>query len=33
MWYLIYDFEKVCDKALKKYPLYQKIVECKIDGM
>ena len=33
MWYLIYDFEKVCDKALKKYPLYQRIVECKIDGM
>ena len=33
MWYLIYDFEKVCDKALEKYPLYQKIVECKIDGM
>ena len=33
MWYLIYDFERVCDKALEKYPLYQKIVECKIDGM
>ena len=33
MWYLIYDFEKVCDKALQKYPLYQRIVECKIDGI
>ena len=33
MWYLIYDFERVCDKALEKYPLYQRIIECKIDGM
>ena len=33
MWYLIYDFEKTCDKALEKYPLYQRIVDCKIDGM
>ena len=33
MWYLLYDFENVCDKALEKYPLYQRIVECKIDGM
>ena len=33
MWYLIYDFERTCDKALEKYPLYKKIVECKIDGM
>ena len=32
-WYLIYDFENVCDKALKDYPLYMRIVECKIDGM
>jgi hypothetical protein len=22
MWYLLYDFEVVCDKALKNYPLY-----------
>jgi len=21
-WYLIYDFERTCDKALKSYPLY-----------
>ena len=33
MWYLIYDFERTCDKALEKYPLYQRIVDCKIDGM
>ena len=32
-WYLIYDFENVCDRALKDYPLYMKIVEYKIDGM
>ena len=33
LWYLIYDFERVCDKALENYPLYMKVVECKIDGM
>jgi len=33
MWYLIYDFERICDKALEDYPLYKRIVECKIDGM
>lgn len=33
MWYLIYDFERTCDKALEKYPLYKRLVECKIDGM
>lgn len=32
-WCLIYDFECVCDKALKNYPLYLRIVECKVDGM
>lgn len=32
-WYLIYDFENICDKALKDYPLYMRIVEYKIDGM
>ena len=32
-WYLIYDFENVCDRALEDYPLYMKIVEYKIDGM
>lgn len=33
MWYLIYDFEKVCDKALEPYPLYKRLVEYKIDGL
>ena len=28
-WYIIYDFETVCDRALENYPL----VEYKIDGM
>jgi len=32
-WYLMYDFENLCDKALRKYPVYQCILECKIDGM
>ena len=26
-------FDKIADIALKDYPLYEKIVECKIDGM
>ena len=33
MWYLIYDFENVCDKALEPYPLYKRLVEYKIDGL
>ena len=32
-WYLVHDFELLCEKALKKYPLYMRLVECKIDGM
>ena len=32
-WYMIYDFERICDKALKDYPLYMRLVEYKIDGM
>ena len=31
-WYLIYDFERTCDRALEPYPLYMRIVELKIDG-
>ena len=31
-YYLIKDFENICDKALKEYPLYMKIVQYKIDG-
>ena len=26
-------FDKIADVALKDYPLYEKIVECKIDGL
>lgn len=32
-WYLIQDFENICDKALINEPLYMRIVECKIDKM
>ena len=32
-WYLIYDFECTCDRALENYPIYQRIVEMKIDGV
>ena len=30
-WYLIQDFENICDKALELYPLYMRLVELKID--
>lgn len=33
VWYLMYDFDKLADRALKNYPLYERIVEYKIDGM
>ena len=32
-WYLIQDFENLCDKALEQEPLYLRLVECKIDKM
>ena len=28
----MYDFDKLCDKALAGFPLYERIVEYKIDG-
>lgn len=31
LWYLIQAFEDICDKALKDFPIYQRIVELKID--
>ena len=31
-WALMKDFDDIADIALKKYPIYEKIVECKIDG-
>lgn len=33
MWYLMIDFDHIADIALKKYPLYERIVEYKVDGM
>jgi len=33
IWYLLEEFDKVSAKALKNYPLYYRIVECKIDGL
>ena len=33
LYYLMKSFDQVADRALKAYPLYDKIVECKIDGL
>ena len=32
-WYLMEDFDNVATRALADYPLYERIVECKIDGL
>ena len=32
-WYLLLDFDYLCGQALDKFPVYDRIVECKIDGM
>ena len=32
-WYMLYDFENLVDKALEPYPLYMRLLECKIDGI
>lgn len=32
-YFILQDFDILCKKALKNYPLYDKIVECKIDGL
>ena len=32
-WHLMYDFDIISGKALQNYPLYERIVEYKIDGM
>lgn len=32
-YYLIEDFDNVAEKALSKYPVYQKIIQDKIDGL
>ena len=31
-WYLMQDFDDLCTKALADYPIYDRIVEWKIDG-
>ena len=31
-WYLMQDFDKLCTTALADYPIYDRIVEWKIDG-
>lgn len=33
LYYLMDSFDEIADIALKDYPLYEKIVECKIDGL
>ena len=33
LYYLMNSFDEIADIALKDYPLYEKIVECKIDGL
>ena len=33
LYYLMESFDEIADVALQKYPLYEKIVECKIDGL
>ena len=32
-WYLMHDFDEVSKRALADFPLYERIVECKIDGI
>lgn len=33
VWYLMHDFDILADKALRDYPLYDRLVEYKIDGL
>lgn len=33
LWFFMYDFDILLEKALKDYPLYQKIVKYKIEGL
>ena len=32
-WYLMVAFDNICGRALKNYPLYEQLVESKIDGL
>lgn len=33
IWYLMEDFDRIADQALREHPIYDRIVECKIDGL
>lgn len=33
LWYLMIDFDRISNLALKNYPIYYKIVENKVDGL
>lgn len=33
LWFVMHDFDDVADAALKDYPLYERIVEYKVDGL
>ena len=32
-WYLMLDFDRIANRALAAYPLYERLVELKIDGL
>lgn len=32
-WYMMEDFDNLCTRAFANYPLLDKIIECKIDGL
>ena len=32
-YYLMEDFDRLATKALQPYPMYERIVECKVDGL
>jgi GAF domain-containing protein len=32
-WYVMQDFDDVCGRALAQHPLYERLVEYKIDGL
>lgn len=32
-WYLMRDFDSISDRALRPYPLYERLVDLKIDGL
>lgn len=33
LWYIMEDFDNIADSALKNFPLYERIVDYKIDGL